>query len=611
MQRVLILLIVGLNVGLIALLAIQIRDEKVSFLALRSEDGFLFLETLTHHVEFTLEGIERQRDHMQAALNAAAEQLISMSDPLQAWDGTAPNRTLVSGSFILDETCRLVAQRGTACDACDWRVFTDVCAGHQAFKAVSLRGPLAADVAIAWHLDGGGALVLTALQDAASPVLTDDFNRLMQYDDLDYLVFESFDVVYFAAPPDSAADGVLSMRDDPDVVQAIYSDEPFAREVDAIGEAVLECVWPVYVENVFFAVIRAGLSLDFVRHLETDFVKRVGAAGVLIVLLDALFAYSLYLARRVGRDGVKFRSVLEGIGDGVAIFEERKPVFGNDKMRTLLGDDWPNAVQTIDGPLNKIDRDGRTLLVLKNETAFGPIIIVRDISMEEFAQKAKEREKRMFSMGKLAGVVAHEIRNPLNSISMIMQQLHFSSTKQRDMLDLVHAEIQRLNGVVAEFIEMTKIPMMAKTFVPIITFFEELSSLYTEPHANQGIVWDIAPDIGSEEVLMDRDKMKGVIINLAQNSIHAGATQIRVTVRQTDRFTVIAVSDNGSGMDHTTLEKAFDLYFTTKPSGSGLGLAQVHRVISAHGGFVNAESTPGQGTTIEIYLPRERDVAYD
>lgn len=607
MQKLPLLLILGLNVGLVTLLVVQIRTETTSFLALRAEDGFLFLETLTHHLLSSMEPLNAERNRITDHLEQASNEILNAGSKSSAWDrkrlqDLAQTHEL-GGLLILDEQGRILHHSDVDTTWLGSDAFLSVCQGHIHQRNRAFHGILSLDTSLATHISGTGALVAISRISPDEPFFfADDFDRIMEYRDLSYLIFESFHQVHYHAPP-GIPDSLTPLAQDPELMAAVYGNEPFAREVQIPQQHVLECVWPVYADNIFAGVIRAGLSLDFVQHLQSDFRKRVAAAGVLIILLDAFFLYSLFLARRVGRDSVKLRSVLEGIQDGVAIFEKHQPVFGNPRIKELLGEDWLDVLERRTVNFEHVEVGERTLLVLRNAGEFGRIFIVRDISMENIAEQAREREKRMFSMGKLASVVAHEIRNPLNSVSMIIQQFSFRDPKRQNMLHLVTREIQRLNRVVTEFIDITKIPMLHIQPVSIHAFLEEIREWPVSADTENTL--DLHLRLPEEEITlsMDVEKMKDVLMNLMRNSLEAGATSSTLTASASPPYVCFQLKDNGSGMDEDVLERAFELYFTTRSRGSGLGLPAVHRVVTAHGGFIKAESRKGVGTTFKIYLP--------
>jgi signal transduction histidine kinase len=211
----------------------------------------------------------------------------------------------------------------------------------------------------------------------------------------------------------------------------------------------------------------------------------------------------------------------------------------------------------------------------------------------------------MLSMGRLSSVFAHEIRNPLNSISMIVQQLDMNeclSAKDKDMLNIVDKELNRLNRIVSEFMEVAKMPEIVKKRCEIAKIFEETELLYSAKSEKNNFNLKFKIEDNIKDIFVDVEKFKGVLINLIENAIGANSTEIEVLAKRNDSFIEITVKDNGIGMDKQTIKKAFELYYTTKEQGSGLGLPYVQRIITSHGGLVDIQSEKDKGTTIRILL---------
>jgi len=299
------------------------------------------------------------------------------------------------------------------------------------------------------------------------------------------------------------------------------------------------------------------------------------------------------------------------VDEGILIAENRQHLLKNKRIDEFLGQDSQNYLNSFESGLHKIEKDDRTLLILKNESIFGSISIVRDITLDDIAEQTRARERRMFSLGELSSSFAHEIRNPLNTISMIIQQLEITGEKSKRHLKTVFSEIHRLNGIVNEFIQIAKMPQINKELVSVEELFRETHDFYEMKLAKLGaqlqIEWENAAL--KQKVWFDREKMKGCWINLIENSLAAGATQLTLNIHLFRGFIKLVFHDNGKGMSTETTDRAFDLYFTTRPNGSGLGLPFVQRLISAHGGYVKIESGIEKGCTVALFLPLDKGSA--
>jgi two-component system sensor histidine kinase HydH len=220
------------------------------------------------------------------------------------------------------------------------------------------------------------------------------------------------------------------------------------------------------------------------------------------------------------------------------------------------------------------------------------------------------RGERLATVGNLAAAVAHEIRNPLNAVSMGMQRLRVEfAPAPRDeylrLIDLVQGEVRRLNTIVEEFLSLAR-PMPLKPVpIDVAALLDEVLGLVDSEARGGGIT--VAREIadGLPALHADRDRVKQVLLNLVLNAIQAmpsGGT-LEVRAGATGGRLTVTVADTGSGIAPEVLPKVFEPYVTTKAKGLGLGLAIARRIVEAHGGSIEAESEPGRRTCFRFALP--------
>ena len=211
-----------------------------------------------------------------------------------------------------------------------------------------------------------------------------------------------------------------------------------------------------------------------------------------------------------------------------------------------------------------------------------------------------ERGERLATLGNMAAAVAHEIRNPLNAVSMGMQRLRAEfepapREEYRALLDLVQGEVRRLNAIVEEFLSLAR-PMTLKR-EPIIG--ARLSSTRCWGSWSAKRAQPASPSSGRSRLRLpplhaDRDRIKQVLLNLMLNAIQAmpsGGT-LELGAERAGGTLTVTVADTGSGIAPELLPKLFEPYVTTKAKGLGLGLAIARRIVEAHGGPIEAESDP-------------------
>ena len=232
--------------------------------------------------------------------------------------------------------------------------------------------------------------------------------------------------------------------------------------------------------------------------------------------------------------------------------------------------------------------------------------------------KALEAEvlhrERLSALGNLAAAVAHEVRNPLNAISMGLQRLkmEFQPTEDRDqysrLTELMLGESRRINSIVEQFLSLAR-PVELKTEpLPLPEVLKELAAL-EERHARQSnvrIEIIAAPDL--PPLKADPSHLTQVLLNLMLNGIQAmpqGGT-LTLEAKRSNGNVLIAVTDTGTGIAPEHQGRIFDPYFTTKVQGTGLGLAISRRLIEAHGGTIKVANQASGGCRFEISLPLNR-----
>jgi signal transduction histidine kinase len=221
------------------------------------------------------------------------------------------------------------------------------------------------------------------------------------------------------------------------------------------------------------------------------------------------------------------------------------------------------------------------------------------------------RQERLSELGNMAATVAHEIRNPLNSVSMGLQRLkgEFTPTQDPDdyarFLNLMQEEVRRLNSIVEQFLSLARPLKLQPEKLSVEEFLHDLTGLTTGEANASGvrIALKVVPGLPALEA--DRNYLKQVLLNLVLNGIQAmprGGT-LTIEARPDKDFLELTVTDQGTGMAPETLKRIFEPYFTTKTNGSGLGLAIARRIIEAHHGAIAVDSAPEKGSHFQIRLP--------
>jgi signal transduction histidine kinase len=237
-------------------------------------------------------------------------------------------------------------------------------------------------------------------------------------------------------------------------------------------------------------------------------------------------------------------------------------------------------------------------------------MIQRLIELRQLRDRLRETE-HLSTVGELSSSVAHEIRNPLNFISLSVDHLIDKPIdgQSRELLQRIKQEIKRLDSLVGNFLAYGKPLKIVPKPVNIIDLIEETLSLVYARAEKVGVEIIKHYDIDDMTIEADPELIKTCLFNVFQNSFQVmpDGGHLTINVRNDGSAIIISMSDTGSGLDEKHIEKVFEPFFTTRDRGLGLGLAMTKRVIEEHGGRVSFAINEGQGSTVELVLPSGRN----
>ncbi|HET9179677.1 MAG TPA: ATP-binding protein [Terriglobia bacterium] len=239
----------------------------------------------------------------------------------------------------------------------------------------------------------------------------------------------------------------------------------------------------------------------------------------------------------------------------------------------------------------------------------GALVTVRDAGTRAQLEDQIAVASRLAALGRITSGVAHEVKNPLNAmvlqLEILKAKLAENSTAVKPQLDTLSSEIWRLDRVVKTFLDFTRPVELRLTDTDLEQMLQEVFTL-AEPQARQNHVrLKIEKDGPVPRLKVDRDLFKQALLNLVLNGCQAmpsGGT-LKIRSRKADRRVELEIEDQGVGIPPDVQPKIFSLFFTTKPGGSGVGLAMAYRIIQLHNGSIDFSSEPEQGTTFRIVLP--------
>ena len=239
----------------------------------------------------------------------------------------------------------------------------------------------------------------------------------------------------------------------------------------------------------------------------------------------------------------------------------------------------------------------------------GALLTMRDAESVRRIENEIELSHRLASIGRLTSGVAHEVKNPINAIvvhlELLREKMREAQPDTRRHMDIISNEIHRLDRVVQTLVDFNRPVELRLKTTDLRRVLEEVTQL-AAPEAEQNGV-SIVMQLGTEPlpVLIDYDLVKQALDNVVLNGVQAmpeGGT-LRITARRDDKAAAVEVRDAGPGIPPEIRDKVFNLYFTTKKTGSGIGLAMTYRVLQMHHGSLDFDTELGRGTTFRLCLP--------
>lgn len=247
--------------------------------------------------------------------------------------------------------------------------------------------------------------------------------------------------------------------------------------------------------------------------------------------------------------------------------------------------------------------------IQEKSTQIGALLIMRDTESVRRLEDEIEMSRRLSASGRLTRGVAHEVKNPINAIVL---HLHLLQNKLQQMdpgtrrhVDIIGSEIHRLDRVVQILVDFTRPRDLKLEEVDLRRLLEEVASLAAPDAAQRGVAVSRRFPEYPLIVKADLDFMKQAILNVVLNGIQAmnEGGELTIRARRDQGMVVMEIQDTGGGIPKDVQEKIFELYFTTKKDGSGIGLAQTYQVMQWHYGTVDFETIEGEGTTFRLRIP--------
>jgi signal transduction histidine kinase len=247
--------------------------------------------------------------------------------------------------------------------------------------------------------------------------------------------------------------------------------------------------------------------------------------------------------------------------------------------------------------------------IAERSERIGALLTMRDAESVRRIENELELSRRLGAIGRLTQGVAHEVKNPINAIvvhlELLREKIREVDPNTRRHMDIIGNEIHRLDRVVQTLVDFNRPVELRLTSFDLRRLVEEVVMLAGPEAALQGVEvkTHIAPE--SLPIKADNDLIKQALLNVVLNGVqameHGGV--LTISARRVDSTALIEVRDQGKGIAPDIQDKVFNLYFTTKKTGSGIGLAMSYRVLQMHSGSLDFRTEIGAGTTFRLLLP--------
>lgn len=506
--------------------------------------------------------------------------------------------------------------------------------------AVAVRRPYNRNGAIVTNLDAESFLEFKKKT---------GFGKMIQdvgnYGGIVYIVFQDEKNIIAA---NRKADDLSNINGDVFLQKALTTNESMTRIISFEGKQVYEAVKAFVVDGQKQGIIRIALNMDEIFSVEDRMMRRMIIMSLILIAI-AVSSIGLITSGQnykiLSGKYEKIRSftgdILENMSQGVitagkngtvTIFNKSAAeIFGitreeaegkklseiNSLNGTVVAVIFEKKEILTDNIIDLFIREkGKKILSVNTSISYDKenvfesfTAVIKDITEISTLEKQVQQREKLHAMGELASGVAHEVRNPLNTINMIAQRFgkeyaqKINSEEFGKLTEILKTESERVNNIVRQFLSFARPPKLNLNEISSKDFLEEIRNIaevIVKPH---GIIFSLIY-VTDKMLMIDKELMKQVFLNIIKNSADATDNGGMISLEyifEKGKNTFI-LTDSGTGIPEDIKDKIFNLYFTTKTTGTGLGLSIVQQIVSQHNGNIKVESAEGKGTRFVIEI---------
>lgn len=388
-------------------------------------------------------------------------------------------------------------------------------------------------------------------------------------------------------------------------------------------------------------IVFVGFNMDKIEKASREDVYRTTIRAVILIMIGALAIVSLFLLQTyrltrasLSRVTVFSEALVRNMPIGLlAVDQDNRIISSNEHARDLFNGDameiqgqdvariLPDAlvrllkkVNTQSGLISEdvllpSGNNGEQIWEVvaaafaDEEVPEGKILLARNVTTIRGLEKEVARSRHLNAIGSLAAGVAHEIRNPLSSIkgfAVYFKQRLSGNADDEQTADIMIAETERLNRVISQLIEFARPLTLKKEKTALTNLVRQTVKLVEAEAQENNVQIDVLVPENLPDVEIDPDKIKQVLLNIFLNALAAmqGGGRLSIALEQRQNAVEAVITDTGTGIDEKDLPRIYDPYFTSKPAGTGLGLAVVQKIMEAHGALLKIDSETETGTRV-------------